>query len=117
MSCATQFNLRKDETRRILVAAGNVAGGVRGQARALLAWRLPALQVPVLWVEDHLAQRVQRQRLRLDAGPEPGPERAPDVELLRALCTPPAYSCNLSEQILGIVLHPRYYIFTVWNRR
>lgn len=103
-----QRDLRKGETRRLLVAAAGAAGGVRGEARALAAWRLPALEVPLLWVEDHLAQRVQRHRLRLLAADEPEPEHAPDEDVMRALCTPPDATCCLSARILGLVLHPRY---------
>ncbi|XP_047544458.1 uncharacterized protein LOC125076707 isoform X3 [Vanessa atalanta] len=92
--------------QRILIAAGGVAGGARGKAQALLMWPLPSLEMPMLWVGDHLAQRVQQHRNRARA-PEPQPDEEPDEDALRALCSPPATSCCLQAQIFGIVLHPR----------
>ncbi|XP_050361595.1 uncharacterized protein LOC126780936 isoform X4 [Nymphalis io] len=91
--------------KRILIAAGGVAGGARGKAQALLMWPLPSLEMPMLWVSDHLAQRVQQHRNRMRA-PEPQPDDEPDEDTVRALCSQPTTSCFLYAQIFGIVLHP-----------
>ncbi|XP_046961944.1 uncharacterized protein LOC124531406 isoform X1 [Vanessa cardui] len=92
--------------QRILIGAGGVAGSARGKAQALLMWPLPSLEMPVLWVGDHLAQRVQQHRNRARA-PEPAPDGEPDEDAVRALCSPPAATRCLRAQIFGLVLHPR----------
>lgn len=89
-----------------MIAAGGVAGGPRGQAQALLAWELPALELPMMWVDDVLEQRVQARRTRPRA-PDVEPDPAPSEDDVRALCSAPAAVCRLQARVLGVVLHPR----------
>lgn len=84
-----------------------MAGGPRGQAQALLAWELPALELPALWVDDVLEQRVRARRSRPRA-PDVEPDAAVAEDDVRALCTAPAAACRLRARVLGLVLHPRY---------
>ncbi|CAH2105165.1 unnamed protein product [Euphydryas editha] len=97
--------ISKDKKRKLLIAAGGVAGGARGQAQALVAWALPALELPMMWVDDQLAQRVARRRARPRA-PDAAPDHVPSEDDVRALCSAPAAACCLHAQIFGIVLHP-----------
>ncbi|XP_045459214.1 uncharacterized protein LOC123669667 [Melitaea cinxia] len=97
--------ISKDKQRQILIAAGGVAGGPRGQAQALLAWELPALELPMMWVDDVLEQRVQARRTRPRA-PDVEPDPAPSEDDVRALCSAPAAVCRLQARVLGVVLHP-----------
>lgn len=91
----------------MLIAAGGVAGGRRGEAQALLAWELPALQLPALCVDDALEQRVRARRGRPRA-PDVAPAAAVAEDDVRALCTAPAAACRLRARVLGLVLHPGY---------
>ncbi|XP_022112337.2 uncharacterized protein LOC110991317 [Pieris rapae] len=92
-----------DSGQRYLIVSGGLRGGIRGEARALLGWKLPAsFDLPPVFLREGIAERILARRQR----DEEPPEEPPGEEALRALCSLPEASCPLPATVLGLVLHP-----------
>ncbi|CAK1550176.1 unnamed protein product [Leptosia nina] len=98
---------RSGDEGRILVVCGGSREGVRGEARAALAWRLPEeVVVPPLRVSVPIVDRLRELRARRERQLEREEGAHLREEEVRSLCEPPFAECPLPGVALGVTLHP-----------